>query len=76
MSNYANRLDRLEATTRPMAEPIYILRVIIDPNAPGDMAVSVVARGSDGSLTPFTRAPGESKDDLCQRARRAMRWES
>lgn len=76
MSNYANRLDRLEDAIRPAAEPVHILRVIVDPNAPGDRVVSVIARGDNGALTHFARESGESWDALCERARRSMGWES
>jgi hypothetical protein len=71
MSNYANRLGRLEDAIRPAVEPIHILRVIIDPFAP-DSALSAIALCGDGSRRYFTREPGESKDALCERARRAM----
>ncbi len=74
MSNYANRLDRLEDAIRPAAEPIHILRVIIDPAASGDQVVKVLARGENGSLTTFARELDESKDALCKRARVAMGW--
>ena len=76
MSNYVNRLDRLEDAIRPAAEPIRVLRVIIDAAASGDQVVEVLARGENGSLTHFAREPGESKDALCERARLAMGWQS
>jgi hypothetical protein len=60
MSNYANRLDRLEDAIRPTAEPIHILRIIIDPAAPGDGVLEVLARGGDGSRRHFTREPEAS----------------
>ena len=75
MSNYANRLERLESAILPTTDPIHILHVILDPLIPGDMVLSAIAVGEDGSHTYFTREPGESKDTLCQRARLAMGWE-
>lgn len=75
MSKYQHRLERLEGATSPAVEPMHILHVIVDPDAPGDMAVSVIAVGDDRALTEFVREPGESKDSLCERARLAMGWE-
>lgn len=55
-------------------EPIHTLRVIIDPSD-GDMATAVIAWNDDRrSLTTFVREPGETKDELCERAGRAMGW--
>jgi len=74
MNAYENRVQRLEATIRPAAEPIHILRVIIDPTAPGDQVLEVLARGENGSLAAFVREVGESKEALCERARLEMGW--
>jgi hypothetical protein len=73
MSNYANRLDRLEDIIRPSTEKLHILYVIIDPLAP-DSALSAIALGDDESRTCFTRGPGEGKAALCERARVPMGW--
>ena len=76
MSNYANRIDRLEDAIRPTAESVHILHLIVDPNAPGDRVIEAIAVGDDRSLTTFTRQSGESKDALCRRACRSMGWPS
>lgn len=74
MHNHEMRLNRLEEAIRPSPEPLHILRVIIDPTAPGDMAVAVIARGDNGEATHLTREPEETKEEMCQRAERAMAW--
>ena len=75
MHNHETRLNRLEEAIRSAPEPLHILRVIIDPTAPGDTVVAAIARGENREHVRFTREPGESKDALCERARLAMGWE-
>lgn len=76
MTNFASRLGKLERAIGPALEPVHVLRVIVDPDAPGDRVLEVLARGEAGSLTQFVREPGESEEALCKRAARAMGWES
>lgn len=45
--------------------------MIIDPRATGDRATEVLARGPDG-LVAFRREPGETKEQMCERAELAM----
>jgi hypothetical protein len=73
VTNYASRLHKLEQAIDPPTEAMHILRVIIEPNAAGDVATEVIARSEDGDRH-FMREPGETKDALCERAERAMGW--
>lgn len=73
MSNQASRLAKLEASIGPPQEKINILHVIVDPRATVDRATEVLARGPD-ALVSFTRKPGETKEQMCERAERAMGW--
>jgi len=73
MRSYTTRLEQLERAVAPAPDAIHILRLIVDPHAPGDRITEVVARGDDGTLSTFQRE-GETNDQLCERAERAMGW--
>jgi len=74
MRSYTTRLEQLERAVAPAPDAIHILRPIVDPHAPGDRITEVVARGDDGTPATFPRSPGETKDQLCERAERVMGW--
>jgi len=74
MKSYTGRLDRLLRAIPADRESIRILRLLVDPDAPADRVTKVIVRAEDGTLKHFVRAPGETKDALCPRAKRAMDW--
>ena len=73
MRSFTSRVEQLERVVAPARQPINILRVIVDPKAPGDRVTEVIARG-DGIYTKFPRLDGEPSDQLRERAKRTMGW--
>jgi hypothetical protein len=63
MSNYASRLEKLEAQIIPAAVPLRVIHTIIDP------VDGVVGAFVDGQN--FNRLNGESEDALIERALRS-----
>jgi len=70
--SFTTRIEHLERVVAPAPEAIHILRVVVDPRAPGDRVTGVIARGAEGTLTSVTRLVGETKEQLCERALQAI----
>ncbi len=71
MHNHATRLAKLEEALGPPLDSVNVLHIIIDPEAPGDMATEAIACGPMGPVH-FPREAGETKEQMCHRAERAM----